>query len=119
MIPSPNTAIRVSAPPENRSMKLRNPCWPCASSASCRIPMSTTGTGPCENDERDLELAAAEDLHGPPLADQAVGEQRGGVDLAAREHLAERLDVDDRVLDAGRGRGALPLRHPSGVRHLA
>src|SRR3989337_1956934 len=48
MSPSPNTAIRVSAPPENRSMKLRNPCWPCASSASCRIPMSTTGTGTCE-----------------------------------------------------------------------
>ena len=48
MMPSPKTAMRVSAPPENRSMKLRNPPVPCASSASCRIRMSTTGTGMCD-----------------------------------------------------------------------
>src|SRR5262245_22199524 len=48
MIPSPNTAIRVSAPPENRSMNERNPADPCDSSASWRMLMSTTGTGMCE-----------------------------------------------------------------------
>ena len=48
MMPSPNTAIRVSAPPENRSMNARNPPCPCAVSASCSLPMSTTGTGTCE-----------------------------------------------------------------------
>ena len=45
MIPSPNTAMRVSAPPENRSMKFRNPVPPCAARAFCSTPMSTTGTG--------------------------------------------------------------------------
>src|SRR4030042_37270 len=57
--------------------------------------------GLCADDERGRDLAAAEDLHGPALADQAVDQEHGGVDLAAGEHLAERLAVADRVLDAG------------------
>jgi hypothetical protein len=48
MIPSPNTAIRVSAPPENRSMNDRNPVLPCCSSACCSLPISTIGTGTCD-----------------------------------------------------------------------
>ena len=48
MIPSPNTAMRVSAPPENRSMNARNPLCPWALRASWSLPMSTTGTGTCE-----------------------------------------------------------------------
>ncbi len=45
MIPSPKIAIRVSAPPENRSMNERNPVPACCSSVSVSRPMSTTGTG--------------------------------------------------------------------------
>jgi hypothetical protein len=48
MIPSPKMAMRVSAPPENRSMNERNPVLPCAFSASVRMLMSTTGTGTCD-----------------------------------------------------------------------
>ena len=48
MIPSPNTAMRPSAPPENRLMSDRNPVWPCAASCRCSSEMSTTGTGTCD-----------------------------------------------------------------------
>ncbi len=48
MIPRPNTAIRVSAPPENRSMNDRNPPWPCDLNAAVSRLMSTMGTGTCE-----------------------------------------------------------------------
>jgi hypothetical protein len=48
MMPSPNTAMCVSAPPENRSMNDRKPPAPCCLNAFCSVPMSTIGTGTCE-----------------------------------------------------------------------
>ena len=48
MIPSAKTATRVSAPPEKRSMKERNPPFPPLFTACWRERVSTTGTGTWE-----------------------------------------------------------------------
>ncbi len=48
MMPSPNTAMRPSAPPENRLMRDRNPVWPCWASCFWSSATSTTGTGTCD-----------------------------------------------------------------------
>src|SRR6266700_6684819 len=45
MIPSANTAKRVSAPPENRSMNDRNPVWFEPATSVFRAWTSMTGTG--------------------------------------------------------------------------
>src|SRR4030042_470909 len=139
MMPSPNTAIRVRAPPENRSMKLRNPPAPCCSSASCRIPMSTTGTGTCEpnrytaimNSVNRILLRRSGTLNAltkalstgsyPTPSGDDLRPATSLLDLRPRG-VRESLCADDergRVLDAVRVREALQLGHPSRVGHLA
>ncbi len=47
MIPSPNTAMRESPPPENRFIIDRKPPAPAAFTALVNLVKSTTGTGTC------------------------------------------------------------------------
>src|SRR5262245_13515931 len=115
MIPSPKIAIRVSAPPENRSMNERNPPAPCAWSASCRMSMSTTGTGMCEPSRytammnsvkrilfrrsgtlNALTKALSTALYPTPSADQ-LGRAAGPLDLRPGG-LAERVGPDRECL---------------------
>jgi hypothetical protein len=70
------------------------------------------------HDERTVDGAAREHLHGPALANEPVREHGVRVDLTALEDLPELLDVHHRVLHAVAVREALELRHTALERHL-